>query len=764
MQRAMVGLERVIRRRPWVFVGVWAVLLVAALPFAIRQSDHLTGGGFNVPGSQAENVRLQMDRGFTGGERAGLGVVLVPAGPGRATAAPPGPAAPLPRPATAPRPAAAAQLTAALARAEAVVHSQQIAIPPAADAGARAAARRGGTVILSVPLTVSLDRSIDVATHLRAALGVGLTRAGVTTHLIGQGALWAGMQEISKQDLKRAESTGFPIVLLILLAVFGSLAAAALPLVLGVASVMITGALIFFLSQALAMSVFVTNMASMIGIGVAVDYSLFVLARYREEIAAGRAPDEARATALATSGIAVIFSGLTVIVSLAGLWMVDNAAIHSMALGAMLVVAVSVLASATLLPALIALLGKRAAGYGRVFSIVLLAARRRRTRGARSDIEPAKHGFWLRWTRAVTRRPALTAAGAVAVLLILAIPTLSLSIGTGALQQFPPGNETRAGFEAAARVTGPGAASPIYTLVRFHGQRPHHAAIANAVRTRIASDPAVAAVQPATFSRDRSEALVAATPRADGESGQAKALVARLRIELPAVAGPGAQVEIGGVTAQQRDFAGLVSGSMWRILLFVLALSYTVLLVLLRSVVLPLKAVVMNLLSVGAAYGALVAVFQWGWFSALLGVHSQGHLDALTPPLVLAVVFGLSMDYEVFLLTRIRERWRATGDPRLAVAEGLASSARTITSAALIMASVFAVFLGTSIPSIQEIGLGNAVAVAIDATLVRLVLVPATMELLGKWNWWLPRPLARVLPRAAFEHAPAGRTAEPAPA
>jgi RND superfamily putative drug exporter len=172
-------------------------------------------------------------------------------------------------------------------------------------------------------------------------------------------------------------------------------------------------------------------------------------------------------------------------------------------------------------------------------------------------------------------------------------------------------------------------------------------------------------------------------------------------------------------------------------------------------VLLPLKAVAMNLLSVGAAYGVLVAVFQWGWLNGLLGVHQQGHLDALTPPLVLAVVFGLSMDYEVFLLTRVRERWQETGDSRLAVAQGLASSARTITSAALIMAAVFAVFVGTSIPSVEEIGLGNAVAVAIDATLVRLVLVPATMELLGDWNWWLPRPLARFLPKASLEEAPA---------
>ena len=223
----------------------------------------------------------------------------------------------------------------------------------------------------------------------------------------------------------------------------------------------------------------------------------------------------------------------------------------------------------------------------------------------------------------------------------------------------------------------------------------------------------------------------------------------RLRDTLPA------GTDVGGAPGFTVDFVDRISGSMGLIALFVLALSYIVLLFLLRSVVLPLKAVVMNLLSVGAAYGVLVGVFQLGWVDGLFGFEAPGYIDALTPPLVLAIVFGLSMDYEVFLLSRIRERWAATGDPRGSVAEGLQASARTITSAALIMASVFAVFVGTGVPSIQELGFGCAVAILIDATIVRLVLVPATMELLGHWNWWLPAPLARVLPDRAIETAPA---------
>jgi RND superfamily putative drug exporter len=231
-------------------------------------------------------------------------------------------------------------------------------------------------------------------------------------------------------------------------------------------------------------------------------------------------------------------------------------------------------------------------------------------------------------------------------------------------------------------------------------------------------------------------------------------MVERLRETLPAAAGPGVRVDVGGITAAESDIEALISGSMWKVLLFVLGLSYLVLLILLRSVLLPLKAVAMNLLSVGAAYGILVAIFQWGWLDGVLGFESRGHIDTLTPPLVLAVVFGLSMDYEVFLLSRIRERHEATGDTQRAVAEGLARSARTITSAALIMVAVFAVFVGTGVPSIKELGLGCAVAIALDATLVRLVLVPAAMVLLGGWNWWLPRPLARVLPRTSIEELP----------
>ena len=741
MPTFMLKVDGVLRRRRWLVLGVWVALLLCALPLAMRQSDHLRGGGFDVPGSSSKAVADATGRNFPGVESTQLGAVLVPQ-----------------------RGARPDQLRAAVERlGRAAGPVGGVAVTPAARAAADRAAEAGRPFVVPLRITVPEDSSSDVAKHLRDRLRIDAgPRDGVATHLIGQGALWAGLQEVSKTDLAKAESIGFPIVLLILVAVFGSFAAAALPLALGGVSVLVTGAAIYLLSRSVDMSVFVTNMASMIGIGVAVDYSLFILARYREEIQAGADRAAARATAMATSGTAVAFSGLTVIVSLAGLWMIDNQALRSMALGAMLVVAVSVVASATLLPVLIALFGHRAYARNRVFTITGLLVRSRAPRrpgSTRPDVE--RLGFWRRWTNAIMRRPIVAVVATSSLLLVLAAPVLSLHTSTGALAQFPKGNETRVGFEAASALGGRGASSPVGVLVRFHrgtATAPDNRAAVDAVRLRLAGDPQVVRVAGVRTARDGRAALVTAIPRREAEAAATKDLVARLRHDLPRTA-PAAATAVGGSAARQYDVQNMISGSMWKIILFVLGLSYVVLLILLRSVVLPLKAVLMNLLSVGAAYGVLVVVFQWGWLDGLLGFQHLGHLDVLTPPLVLAVVFGLSMDYEVFLLSRIRERWEATGDSRQAVAEGLAASARTITSAALIMASVFLVFTFTGVPSIKELGLGNAVAILIDATIVRLILVPATMELLGDWNWWLPKPLARILPRRSFERRP-----EPAPA
>jgi uncharacterized membrane protein YdfJ with MMPL/SSD domain len=737
MQAVMDKLSVFLERRRFLVLGAWIALLLAAAPFAVKQTDHLTSGGFQVPGSESEIVDRNLER-FEGAQRETLAVVLAK----REGASPAGVRAEIQR-----VEAIAAQLPhASLA-------------PGVAD---RAARQAGDASITIVPLTVegSQDELADLATDFRGELGTE-ARGGVQPYLVGQQALWAGMQDLVKEDLESAEMTGFPIVLLILLAVFGSLAAATLPLALGFASVGVTGAGIYFLSQATDMSVFVTNVASMIGIGVAVDYSLFVLARYREEVKADGPPDEARRIALRTSGLAVTFSGITVMISLAGLFLVNSTTIRSMAMGAIMVVAVSVLAAVTFLPVLMRLLGRRAYARGRIALVLGLLARRFRTaRRHPGSTAPdvVRVGFWERWTARVTRRPWVSALATAAVLLVLAIPALSLEFGDGALRQFPEGNETRVGAELAAQELGPGASGPTQIVARLDEGRATDGANRDALaayRSELLRDPGVAAVAAPQPSRDGQAALIVVQPRHDPESPQAQALLDRLRADESSALSSVADVDVGGTTGFTEDFKDLVSGSMWKILVFVLLFSYLVLFLLLRSVLLPLKAVLMNLLSVAAAYGVLVAVFQYGWLDGLLGYESLGYINSMTPPFLLAIVFGLSMDYEVFLLSRIRERYEATGDTRTAVAQGLRASAATISSAALIMVAVFGVFASTGTPSIKEIGLGLSVAIALDATLVRLILVPATMEIMGRWNWWLPKPLQRVLPGADFERAPA---------
>jgi uncharacterized membrane protein YdfJ with MMPL/SSD domain len=725
VQAVMDRLADFLERRRLLVLGLWVAVLLAAVPFASKQTDHLTSGGFAVPGSQSAAVDRNLAR-FDGAQRETLAVVLARR-PGATSAA------------------VRSEIRRVGAIADDLPHASLT--PAAADRAGRQAADASITV---VPLTVAgrQDQLADLAVDFRDRLGTS-ARDGVQPYLVGQQALWAGMQDLAKEDLAASERVGFPIVLVILLAVFGSLAAASLPLALGFASVGITGAGIYFLSQATDMSVFVTNVASMIGIGVAVDYSLFVLARYREEVRGGAVPIDARRIALRTSGLAVTFSGITVIVSLAGLFLVDSTTIRSMAMGAIMVVAVSILAAVTLLPVLMRLLGRRAYARGRIAIVTTLLVRRVRNiprRAGSTRPGGARPAFWERWTAAVTRRPWVSALGAAAILLVLAIPALSLEFGDGALRQFPKDNQTRVGAELAGRELGAGGATPLQVVVR-----PAQPQALSTFVSDVRRDPEVARVSPPIHARAGGDAaLIQITPRHDGESPQARALVARLRDQPHAGF---ASVQVGGATASVEDFKNLVSGSMWKILVFVLAFSYLVLLLLLRSVLLPLKAVLMNLLSVAAAYGVLVTVFQWGWFDGLLGYDHLGYVNTMTPPFLLAIVFGLSMDYEVFLLSRIRERYDATGDTTTSVAQGLRASAATISSAALIMVAVFAVFAGTGTPSIKEIGLGLSVAIALDATLVRLILVPATMELMGRWNWWLPGPLERLLPRAQFEAA-----------
>ena len=726
----MDQLERFVARRRRLVLGLWVAVLVAAVPFASQQTKNLTGGGFDHKGSGSQLVSDAL-KDIPGVQAETLAVVFDNRGRD-------------------PR---------ALAAAIDKVRTQGFEDVEGVrlDARALAAARASGDrpiVVMPLDVTGTRDATVDAAATLRSNLGVGKAGEAVPLHLVGQSALWAGMDELSKSDLEHAELVGLPIVLIVLLAVFGSLAAAALPLALGIAAVTLTGAVVYFLSRVMEMSIFVTNVASMLGIGVAVDYSLFILARYREELRRGLAPAAARAVAMRTSGMAVVFSGVTVIVALAGLFLIDAKVIHSMAIGAIVVVAIAVLAAVTLLPALIAILGHRVSARGRV--IGRIGRRRAAGRGPGA-------GFWERWTATLMRRPLTFALGASALMALIAAPALSLRLGNGAIAQFPSGSETRQGFDLAARANGPGSSGPVQVVADYGRGAIDRPAVERFART-LQGLPGVAAVSPAAVSRDGHTLLIALTPRSAPESAQTAALVSRLR----AAGGPadqlrGAKVSVGGPAAQNIDFKDLISGSLWKVAVFVMALSIVVLLLVLRSALLPVKAVLMNVLSVAAAYGVLVMVFQWGWFDGVTGYESLGYVHALTPALLLAIVFGLSMDYEVFMLSHIKERFHATGDNRLAVAQGLAASAKTISSAALIMVAVFAVFAGTGVPQIKEIGVGLAAAIFLDATVVRLILVPATMELMGDWNWWVPVWLERFLPDLRLDaEGPPGASEEPA--
>jgi uncharacterized membrane protein YdfJ with MMPL/SSD domain len=699
------------RAQPRRIVGLWLLIILVTAPFAMHESDHLVPGGFAAAGSQSARVEGILTRDFPEVGNARIAVLLWP----RAHAT-------------------AATLRADIVRVRRSLHGMLgVRLTSQAQQLALFSSDLVGPIILPLQVVGGEHRAEAVDEELHSRLGVGGPVADdVEIHLLGEGALWTGLHETDRRDLASAEKIGFPVVLVVLLLIFGSLSAASLPLLLGIGSVIVTSSLIYGLSLIFSLSIFITNTASLIGIGVAVDYSLIILVRVRQELKAGRDLEEAQSIALTASGRTVIFSGLTVTASLAGLWIIRDGTLRSMALGAIVAVVVSVTMAVTLLPALITLFGARRIGAN-IFA-VRIAQRRRFTRRRLS---------WERWTQAVTSRPILSSLIAISLLVILCIPALSMRTSTGALRELNVANETRIGDSEAASIQGAGALGPIYVVVHTTAASRSQAPIEQ-LRTASEGLKNVRHVGRTTISADGSYAMFPVIPTVDPESPAAKQIVTQLRALGSSMTADAIRVAVGGTSAIQLDQELEIAAGMWKAIFAVLAISFIILALLLRSLVLPLKAVVMNLLSVGAAYGVLVVVFQWGWSDSIFGFHSLGHLEILTPPLILAIVFGLSMDYEVFLLSRIRERWLVSEDSSEAVAGGLAASAGAITSAALILVCVFAVFVGTGVASIKEIGLGGAVAIGVDATLVRLVLVPALITLLGTWNWWWPRRFERV--------------------
>lgn len=718
----MMRLSRSLRKYRWLVFTGWLLALVPAVYLALTQSGNLTGGGFEVAGSQSLAVHDQLEELYHDQGTSSLALV----------------AAPRPDASYADINDAVAQLRQIAGEFPGVTEvPNPTQRPPQPDR----------PYVISLRMDARNAGTSDLAKQLRQKVGIKGDQSGQTAngrvrlYVIGQGALSTAAAANTKHDIAAAEKWNLPIILVVLLAVFGSLAAATIPLALGICTVVVTMGLVYFLSAYTTMSVFVTSTVSMFGIALAVDYSLFILMRFREELRAGRQQDEAVDAAMATSGLAVVLSGMTVIASLTGIYIINTPALKSMATGAILAVAVAMLTSATLTPAALATFGRAAAKRSRLLHWS------RQPEGGQSR-------FWIRWIGAVMRRPWASAVAASVVLLVMAVPTASMVLGNSLLRQFDSSHEIRAGVGAAAQALGPGALGPIRVLVTFPdggAASPEHSQTVTAIRERMTQAPNIVSVSPPQFAEDNGSALLSAVLSVDPEDMKARETVGWMRAQLTKIPDAGtARVDVGGPTALIKDFDDRVSQTEPLVLLFVALIAFVMLLISIHSIFLALKGVLMTLLSVAAAYGSLVVVFQWGWLSDL-GFTQISSIDSTVPPLVLAMTFGLSMDYEIFLLTRIRERFLHSGNTRDAVAYGVSTSARTITSAALIMIAVFIGFAFAGMPLVAEIGVACAVAIAVDATVVRLVLVPALMAMFAQWNWWMPRWLRRVLPSVDFD-------------
>jgi RND superfamily putative drug exporter len=558
----------------------------------------------------------------------------------------------------------------------------------------------------------------------------------------------APVEKVEKPQFGKSEALGILAAVLILLLAFGSVIAMLLPIVTAIVAVATTFGVLDLLSHAVTVPSFAPELAALVGLGVGIDYALFVITRYRTALRAGSAPPDAVVTAMATSGRAVVFAGSTVVLSLLGLFLLGLPFIYGAALGAIIAVLLVMAASVTLLPAA---LGFAGLGIDRLRI-------GRRTAGGTG-------GFWWAWSRRVQRHPWLTGSAALAVLVLLALPFGALRLAFTDAGTEPSSYTSRQAYDLLAQGFGPGANGPL--VVALQVPRPaglgdpagapapvsaRDSAVA-ALRADLARQPDVALASPAQFSPAGTAAVLTVIPRTSPQDAQTSALVRSLRdtVVPRATAGTGITALIGGPTAASIDTAALISARLLAVVAFVIVLSVLLLMAAFRSVVIPLVSAVLTLLSTGAAYGVIVAVFQWGWLGGGIDNGVTAPVDPWIPLMLFALLFGFSMDYQVFLVSRIREEWQArpagsrTADSD-AVANALARTGRIITSAAAIMICVFAAFVLGDLRVLRVIGLGMAVAVLLDATLVRMVATPAILQLTGRANWWFPRWLDRIMP------------------
>ena len=737
-------------RHRWPVVITWAVLILASVPLALQAPDALRAGGFIKPELESARAKALLHSEI-GVPEAAL-VVVLHSDSSRAG-----------------EPNFETLAATALADVPTAPHVLRV-IPHALST--RQVSADGHTAYDIVLLDLSADDSPEALPGIRAAIR---EVPGLEIGLSGGPAFYGDVQEVSEADLRRSELISLPLAALALLLVFGSFVAAAVPLVVGGAAVVVALAGVFLVAGVAPMSIFVLNVATLLGLGLGVDYSLLMTSRFREEMAARDwrrdAVEDAVGATVRTAGRAVFFSGLTVLLGLVGLVLFEFMILRSVGIAGAIVVGLSVVGAMTLLPAILAVVGVHLD----------------RLRVRRVVARPSAEGFWSRLAWSVMQRPVAVLVPTLLILLLLGTPFLHVRFNAPDARILPESVASRQSFDRLAEEFGPGPFAPIVLAIRTDGAATdvdNLAALMDYARGRAGHpriegvdsvgevaprltveqysllygaggrppDRFVAEALAATTAGDLTSFTITTPYAPNDEAG--RQLVRELRTPGGALGPPaGMTVLVGGGAADVEDVVTGIGAEFPRTALFIFVATYLVLLLLLRSLVLPLKALAMNSLSIVASFGALVWIFQDGNLSALLGTRPLGFVETTQPVILFCVLFGLSMDYEVFLLSRMRETWEATGDNPTAVAHGLERSGRIVTSAALIVIVVAGSFAFADIVLIKALGVGIAIAVALDATVVRALLVPATMRLLGDWNWWLPRRIGRALPALEDEEA-----------